>query len=110
VRIREHRYNLKQGLIEKSKLAQHAYEEDHRVSWDEVRVLSLLEGLLLFRESGQGFCDFGETGNKSPVVRALAQKAYKFVLILWGCPFSHSFQFFRVGTLLLSVKVDNFPG
>jgi hypothetical protein len=41
VRNREHRYNLKQVLIEKSKLVQHAYEEDHRVSRDEVRVLEV---------------------------------------------------------------------
>jgi hypothetical protein len=41
VRIREHKYNLKLGLLEKSKLAQHAYEEDHRVSWDKARVLEV---------------------------------------------------------------------
>jgi hypothetical protein len=41
VRIREHKYNLKQGLLEKSKLAQHAYEEDHRVSCDKPRVLEV---------------------------------------------------------------------
>jgi hypothetical protein len=29
------------GLIEKSKLAQHAYEEGHRVSWDEARILEI---------------------------------------------------------------------
>jgi hypothetical protein len=31
VRAREPRHNLRQGLLEKSKLAQHAYEERHRV-------------------------------------------------------------------------------
>jgi hypothetical protein len=41
VRIREHRYNLRQGLLEKSNLAQHAYEEDHKVSWDEARVFEV---------------------------------------------------------------------
>jgi hypothetical protein len=33
VQLREHRHNLKEGLREKSKLAQHAYEEGHRVAW-----------------------------------------------------------------------------
>jgi hypothetical protein len=33
VRLREHRHNLKEGHLEKSKLAQHAYEEGHRVDW-----------------------------------------------------------------------------
>jgi hypothetical protein len=41
VRIREHRHNLKEGLLDKSKLAQHAYEEGHRVGWDEARVLEI---------------------------------------------------------------------
>jgi hypothetical protein len=39
VRLREHRHNLENGLLEESKLAQHAYEEGHRVGLDEVRIL-----------------------------------------------------------------------
>jgi hypothetical protein len=31
VRLREHRHNLKEGLLEKSILAQHAYKENHMV-------------------------------------------------------------------------------
>jgi hypothetical protein len=34
-------HNLKEGLHDKSKLAQHAYEEGHRVCWDEGRVLEI---------------------------------------------------------------------
>jgi hypothetical protein len=34
----KHRHNLKEGLLEKSKLSQHGYEEDHRVIWDEARI------------------------------------------------------------------------
>jgi hypothetical protein len=41
VRLREHRHNLQYGLLEKQKLAQHAYEEDHGVGWDEARVLEI---------------------------------------------------------------------
>jgi hypothetical protein len=41
LRIREHRHHLKEGLLDKSKLAQHAYEEGHRVGWDEARVLEI---------------------------------------------------------------------
>jgi hypothetical protein len=41
VRLRERRHNLQQGLIEKSKLAQHAYEEGHRVGWDDTRILEI---------------------------------------------------------------------
>jgi hypothetical protein len=31
VRLHEHRHNIQQSLLEKSKLAQHAYEEGHRL-------------------------------------------------------------------------------
>jgi predicted GIY-YIG superfamily endonuclease len=41
VRLREHRHNLQQGLLEKSKLAQHAYEEGHRIRWDDARILEI---------------------------------------------------------------------
>jgi hypothetical protein len=34
VRIKEHKYNLTQGLLEKSKLTQHAYEEGHKICWN----------------------------------------------------------------------------
>jgi hypothetical protein len=35
----ECRHNLTQGLLEKQKLAQYAYEEGHRVGWDGTRIL-----------------------------------------------------------------------
>jgi hypothetical protein len=41
VRIKEHKCNLTQSLIEKSKLAQHAYEEDHKIRWSEAKVLQI---------------------------------------------------------------------
>jgi hypothetical protein len=41
VRLREHRHNLGEGLLEKSKLAQHAYEEGHRGGWYEARILDI---------------------------------------------------------------------
>jgi hypothetical protein len=39
--LHEHRHSLKEGLLEKSKLAQHAFEEGRRVSCDETRILEL---------------------------------------------------------------------
>jgi hypothetical protein len=35
----EHGRNLRVGLLEKSKLTHHAFEEGHRVVWDEARNL-----------------------------------------------------------------------
>jgi hypothetical protein len=39
VRLREHGHNLKDGIVEKSKLAHQAYEEVHRIGRDEARIL-----------------------------------------------------------------------
>jgi hypothetical protein len=41
VRLRKHRHNLQEGLLEKSKLAEHAYEEGHRVGWDGGKILEI---------------------------------------------------------------------
>jgi predicted GIY-YIG superfamily endonuclease len=41
VRIKEHKYNLTQGLLKKSKLAQYAYEEGHKIRWNEAKVLKI---------------------------------------------------------------------
>jgi predicted GIY-YIG superfamily endonuclease len=41
VRIREHMNNLKQGLMEKSRLAKHAYEEGHRIQWKEAKAAQI---------------------------------------------------------------------
>jgi hypothetical protein len=37
----EHRHNFREDLLEKSKFAQHAYKEGHRVIWDEARILEI---------------------------------------------------------------------
>jgi hypothetical protein len=41
VRLREHGHNLKEGHLEISKLAQHAFEDGHRVDWNEARILEI---------------------------------------------------------------------
>jgi hypothetical protein len=41
MRLHEHRHNLREGLLEKSKLAQYAYEEGCRIGWDEARILEI---------------------------------------------------------------------
>jgi predicted GIY-YIG superfamily endonuclease len=39
IHIKEHKYNLMQGFLDNSKLAQHAYEEGHKVCLSELKVL-----------------------------------------------------------------------
>jgi hypothetical protein len=41
LRLREHRHNLKEELLEKLKLSQNNYEQSHRVGWDEARILKI---------------------------------------------------------------------
>jgi hypothetical protein len=41
VRIREHKHNFREGLLERSRLAQHAYEEDHSENWDGIGILGV---------------------------------------------------------------------
>jgi hypothetical protein len=41
IRIKKHKYNLIQSLFGKSKLAQHAYKEGHKICWKEARVLHI---------------------------------------------------------------------
>jgi hypothetical protein len=39
--LHEHRHNLEDGLLERSKLAQCAYEEGHRVAWNNPKILEI---------------------------------------------------------------------
>jgi hypothetical protein len=41
MKLHEHTHNVKESLLEKSKLSQHAYEEGHRIGWDEARILEI---------------------------------------------------------------------
>jgi hypothetical protein len=58
VQLHEHRHILKEGLLEKSKLAQHAYEEGDRVFWDEARILEIESNsrCRIYRESAHMAC------------------------------------------------------
>jgi hypothetical protein len=56
VHIHEHRHNLRAGLLEKSKLAQHVYEERHRVGWDEARILEIESRYRKYKESAHMAC------------------------------------------------------
>jgi hypothetical protein len=41
VRIGEHKFNLKNGLLDKLKLAQRAFAVDHQISWNEAKILQI---------------------------------------------------------------------
>jgi hypothetical protein len=39
--IKEHKHNLAQSLFQKSKSAQHGYEEGHKIGWEEAKLLQI---------------------------------------------------------------------
>jgi hypothetical protein len=65
VRLREHRHNLQLGLLEKSKLAQHAYEEGHRVGWNDARVLEI--------ESNSRYRKYKESAHMACLTNSISQ-------------------------------------
>jgi hypothetical protein len=58
MRIREHRHKHKEGLLDKFKFAQHAYEDGHRAGWDEPRVLEI--------ESNSRYRKYKESAHMAP--------------------------------------------
>jgi hypothetical protein len=65
VRLREHRHNLKEGLPEKPKLAQHAYEEGHRVRCDQARILEI--------ESNSRYTKYKESAHMARLTNPISQ-------------------------------------
>jgi hypothetical protein len=41
VKLKKHKYNLKEGHFEKSKLALHAFEEGHKIDWAQNPILQM---------------------------------------------------------------------
>jgi hypothetical protein len=64
--FREHRHNLKEGLLGKSKLAQHAFE-GHKVEWDEATILEIGSNTRYrkFKESAHMACLTNPTSQPS---------------------------------------------
>jgi predicted GIY-YIG superfamily endonuclease len=65
VRLREHRHNLKEGHLETSKLAQHAFEEGHKVDWDEARILEI--------ESNSRYRKYKESAHMACLINPISQ-------------------------------------
>jgi hypothetical protein len=42
MRLHDYWHNLKESLLQNSVAAQHAYEEGHRIGWDEDRILEIV--------------------------------------------------------------------
>jgi hypothetical protein len=63
--LHEHRHNLTDKLLEKSKLAQHAYEEGHRVGWDEARIFET--------ESNSRYRKYNESAHMACLTNPISQ-------------------------------------
>jgi hypothetical protein len=65
IQLHKHRQNLKDCLLEKSKLAQHAYEEGHRVGWDNCRILEI--------ESNNRYREYKESAHMACLTNPISQ-------------------------------------
>jgi hypothetical protein len=65
MQLHEHKHNLKEGLLEKSKLAQHAHKEGHRVGWDETRILEI--------ESNSKYRKYKEAAHMACLINLISQ-------------------------------------
>jgi hypothetical protein len=65
VLIKEHKNNPTQGLLQKSKLAQHAYEEGHKICWNKARVLQT--------EPNNTYRNYKESGHKCLLDNPISQ-------------------------------------
>jgi hypothetical protein len=57
--IGEHINNLKQGLMEKSRLAKHAYEEGHSIQWKEAKAVHIEANIICrkYKEAAHMACN-----------------------------------------------------
>jgi hypothetical protein len=53
------------GLLQKSKLAQHAYEEDHTIGWGEARILEI--------ESNSRYSKYKELAHMAGLTNLISQ-------------------------------------
>jgi hypothetical protein len=63
--MKEHKYNMTQGLLQKSKLAQHVYEEGDRICWKEANDLQI--------EPNTTYRKYRESANMSLVDHPISQ-------------------------------------
>jgi hypothetical protein len=71
--LREHQYNLTQGLIEKPTLAKHAYDEGHHIIWKEAKVLQV--------ESNHIRRKYKELPDITCAIQPISQPSLKMLLI-----------------------------
>jgi hypothetical protein len=67
VQLRELRHNLKEGLIGKSNLPQHAYERGHSVGWDKARILEI--------ESNSRYRKYKESAHMACLTSLISQQS-----------------------------------
>jgi hypothetical protein len=72
---------ISEGPLEKSKLAQHAYEEGHRVGWDEARILEI--------ESNSRYRKYKELIHMACLTNPLSQPSLD-ISPIWILPISNA--------------------
>jgi hypothetical protein len=102
--IKIHKYNLTQALLEKSKLAQYAYEKDHKICRKEAKVLQI--------ERNTAYRKYKESAHMSLIDHLISQPSLD-IFSIWTaiivaevknynsvqCRVSGKIVFFYVGTI-----------
>jgi hypothetical protein len=70
--IGEHINNLKQGLMDKSRLAKHAYEEGYHTWWQKAKV-----GLYLYNRKQQHVKKYNEAVHMAHIINQSVNPAWK---------------------------------
>jgi hypothetical protein len=88
VRIKEHKYNFAQSLLEKSEFVQHAYKEGHKIRWKEVKVLQI--------EPNTTYRKYMESAHMSLTDHPISQPSLDIII---KCRLSREICVFYIGTI-----------
>jgi hypothetical protein len=66
--LREHNYNLKEALLQKSKSAQHACKHVHKVGWGEAMILEI--------ESNSRYRKYKESAHMACLINPINQPSF----------------------------------
>jgi len=75
VKLRKYKYNLKEGHLEESQLALHAFEEGHKIDWAQDPILQI--------EPHPAFLKYKETAHKLCSDNSISQPRLKIFHILF---------------------------
>lgn len=65
-RIKEHKYNFKQCLIDKSRIVQHSFESGHKIKWENTSILQTERSLTQRKYKEAAHMSFSDNAISQP--------------------------------------------